>query len=222
MGNSEVPIEQLHTDLLHWWNTNSRNFPWRDTRNPFHILISEIMLRRTRAEQVVPVYVEFVSKYPDPQSLKNADAKEIETLLYSLGLAWRVPAFQQIANHLCQKFDGRVPTQYSDLLSLPGVGDYVASAVCCFAFDQPIMIVDTNTVRVIGRIYGTKTHAESRRDKRVRELVKTTLNSKNPRKHNYALLDLAAKVCLPHKPQCNKCPLSNYCAYHQQLKITEL
>jgi A/G-specific adenine glycosylase len=191
-------------------------FPWRTTDNPFHLLIAELMLRRTHARQVVGVYTGFVVRYPDPYSLATAPTVEVETALYSLGLAWRVPAFQQLARVLVEQYNDQVPTSYDQLLTLPGVGDYVASAVATFAFNQPVAIIDTNTVRVVGRLFGIPTHAESRRSSPVRKLLQSLIDRERPRDYNYALLDLAALICTPKDPACSACPLSSLCVTGQQ------
>jgi len=170
------------------------------------------MLRRTQAKQVVPIYNQFILQYPDPQTLMRAPAEEVIQTLYPLGLAWRAPAFQQIAQELVTNYEGKFPDLYETLLTLPGVGDYVASAVCCFAFNQAIPIIDTNTVRVAGRLFGIPTHAESRRRQPVRHLLKNLLDYQDPRTYNYSLLDFAASVCTPTSPQCETCPLSSQCA----------
>lgn len=107
---------------------------------------------------------------------------------------------------------GQVPSGYDILLTLPGVGDYVAAAVCCFAFDQPVILADTNTVRVVGRVFGVPTHAESRRRKPVRQLLDALLDRQHPRAYNLALLDLAALMCTPSNPSCDRCPIAAYCS----------
>ncbi|MDQ6659592.1 MAG: DNA glycosylase, partial [Chloroflexota bacterium] len=137
---------QFQAHLRAWGLENERFFPWRRTQDPFHILIAELMLRRTQARQVVPVYQQFVTQYPDVQMQARAPPEEVARLLFPLGLAWRVPAFQQVAQAIVMEHDGQVPRHYETLLTLPGVGDYVASAVCSFAFRQPFPIIDTNTV----------------------------------------------------------------------------
>ena len=111
-------------------------------------------------------------------------ADRVEHSLFSLGVSWRVPAFQQIARTLVEQYKGIVPTSYDALVALPGIGDYVASAVCCFAFGQAVMIVDTNTVRVAGRLFDIPTHAESRRRKPVRMLLQALLDQKDPKSYN--------------------------------------
>jgi A/G-specific adenine glycosylase len=209
-------LKLLHEKLCTWDARQRRIFPWRLTDNPFHIMMAELMLRRTQAKQVVGIYNAFVEKYPDPAHLASAPAEEVTQLLFSLGLAWRVPAFQQIAQQLVEKYNGQVPSNYDALITLPGVGDYVASAVCCFAFGQAISIVDTNTVRIAGRLFSVPTHAESRRRKPIRMLLERLLDRKNPRAYNYAMLDLAALICTPFNPQCARCPLVCCCMTGQE------
>jgi len=211
LHDHELSLSLFHADLRSWSQDYLRVFPWRSTDNPYHILIAEMMLRRTQAKQVVPVYNQFILQYPDPQSLVNAPTEEVIQVLYPLGLAWRAPAFQQIAQVLITDYNGKIPDQYETLLTLPGVGDYVASAVCCFAFNQAIPIIDTNTVRVAGRLFGIPTHAESRRRQPVRHLLKNLLDYQNPRIYNYSLLDFAASVCIPVSPHCEDCPLFAQC-----------
>src|SRR5206468_6632940 len=143
---------------------------------------------------------DFIAKYPDAHALANAPAEEVEHDLFSLGLAWRVPSFQQIARTLIEQYEGMVPSSYDALVALPGVGDYVASAVCCFAFHQAIIIVDTNTVRVAGRLFGVPTHAESRRRKPIRALLQALLDTEDPASYNYGMLDLAALICKQTNP----------------------
>lgn len=210
-----LTTKPFHASLSAWDAVHRRSFPWRTTTNPFYIMMAELMLRRTQARQVVPVYESFIEHYPDPYVLATAPADEVAQSLFSLGLSWRVPAFQQIARTLVEQYNGTVPPSYDTLLTLPGIGDYVASAVCCFAFAQPVIIVDTNTVRVAGRLFGIATHAESRRRQPVRQLLWALLDKSNPRAYNYCLLDLAALICTPAHPRCENCPLVQYCATGQ-------
>jgi A/G-specific adenine glycosylase len=211
-----LALQAFRADLRAWGAEHSRDFPWRSTTNPFHILIAEMMLRRTQARQVVSVYTTFIERYPDAQSLAAAPSGDVAKALYSLGLAWRVPAFQHLAQTLVEQHQGEVPADYKHLLVLPGVGDYVASAVCCFAFNQSVIISDTNTVRVVGRLFGVATHAESRRRKPIRTMLAALLDQEHPRDYNYALLDLAALVCLPATPDCDHCPVQSHCKTGQE------
>lgn len=211
LATHSVSLTDFRLALLTWWKVDGRNFPWRSATSPFHILMAEMMLRRTQARQVVSVYTKFVEQYPTVQALAGAPANQVSSSLRSLGLSWRIPAFQQLANVLISKFGGDVPADYGMLVELPGVGDYVAAAVCCFAFNQPHIIADTNTVRVIGRICGVPIHEESRRRKPIRRLLEIFLDSTYPREYNYGLLDLAASICTPSEPRCSTCPVVTHC-----------
>jgi A/G-specific adenine glycosylase len=210
-----LSLDSFHTALSTWGKEHQRIFPWRTTNNPFHILIAELMLRRTQARQVIPVYNQFVAQYLDAETLAKAPTEEVARILFPLGLAWRVPAFQQMAHVLIAEHNGHVPAAYETLLTLPGVGDYVASAVCSFAYEQAIPIIDTNTVRVAGRLFGIATHAESRRRRPIRQILSTLLDEHHPRAYNYHLLDLAALICTATDPRCHSCPLVQQCATGQ-------
>jgi len=216
VNNLSFSLNQFHESLRAWDAKYRRIYPWRTTDNPFHIMMAEMMLRRTQARQVVKTYENFIAKYPDACALAMAPAEEVAHSLFSLGLAWRVPAFQQIARALVAQYEGMVPSSYEALVALPGIGDYVASAVCCFAFNQAIIIVDTNTIRVAGRLFGVPTHAESRRRKPIRALLQALLDTENPKSYNYAMLDLAALLCTPANPNCSVCPLLSYCVTGQE------
>ena len=193
--------------ILAWHKTNSRDYPWRRTRDPYHILISELMLRRTRADQVVPVYHAFLKQYPDSQTLSGGRPATIRQILKPLGLSWRAENFVKVSRELIQFFDGRIPSDEKALQQLTGVGDYVAGAVSCFAFEKPVPMIDTNIVRVIGRIFGLDLRGEARRRKEVRDAAVTCLERAQPREYHYALLDFGALVCTARNPKCEACPI---------------
>ncbi len=205
---------QFGNSLLQWGHENFRAFSWRLTRDPYKILLSEIMLHRTQATQVVPVYEQFITKYPDLLTLAQASKSELHTSLYSLGLHWRIDLIHQMAVDLCEHFNGFVPVKKEELLTLPGVSEYIAGAVRCFAWNLPDALADTNTVRVIGRVFGLEVKDSSRRNKRFQELLSALLHPNEPRLHNYALLDLADKICKKKQPpDCPRCPLLPLCRF---------
>ena len=207
-----LPVLLFQRQLEVWGKTHRRVFPWRLTNDPYHILVAELMLRRTQARQVSAIYQQFIALFPDVRSLAVAEPEHVAQTLFSLGLSWRVPAFQSVARVLLNEYAGHVPAQYHTLLTLPGVGDYVASAICCFAFEQALPLIDTNTVRVVGRLFEIPTHTESRRRAAIRRLLSDLLDKQAPLDYNYALLDLAATICIPAYPQCEQCPLIHVCA----------
>lgn len=164
-------VEGFHKALISWGKTNFREYPWRLTNNPYEVLIAELMLHRTQAKQVVEMYEQFIDRYPNPQILLQATEEEIASSLHSLGLSWRIRLIRKLAQVLATTYDGRVPIDKEKLISLPGVSDYIASAVRCFAWNLPEAIVDTNTVRVVGRLLGLETKDSSRRNQQVRKLI---------------------------------------------------
>jgi A/G-specific adenine glycosylase len=196
-----------------WSEAHRRAFPWRRETDPFHILIAEVMLRRTRAEQVVPVFERFLVRFPNPGALAEAPEADVEELVRPLGLRWRVPVFQQLARALVERHGGQVPSDPTQLRALPGVGDYVAAAVCIFAFGRVATLADTNTVRVAARYAGALYHAESRRNAGMRARIDRLVSSACPAASARALLDFAAVVCQARAPRCPECPVAARCHY---------
>ena len=220
MGNrikKDIPSKQsisfFRKKLLQWYPKNRRMYPWRETSDPFRVLIAEVMLRRTRADQVKQVYQELFSKYSDVSSLASAKEKKLEKILCHLGLNWRIPVFSQIARELRDRYKCIVPDSRDELKSLPGVGDYVAGAVLSIAFGQNEWIVDSNIVRVFKHYFGIETSKEGRRDRHVIEIARGYSSGRKPRKANLAILDFSALVCSPRKPHCYRCTLRNKCRY---------
>lgn len=205
-------------ELAIWLETSARQFPWRYDHDPYHVLMAEMMLRRTQARQVVPVFHAFLEKYPDIASLDRALADEVARVLYPLGLSWRANNFKLLAHEIMTRHQGIVPESSESLLSITGVGPYVAAAVRSFAFNQPAVIMDTNTVRVAARYYGFAYTPESRRRKDVIQAVSTLLDPQEPARSNYALLDFAALVCRARDPLHEQCPLASRCGYYQSLQ----
>ena len=198
--------------LLWWWRQNRREFPWRRTRNPYRILLSEILLHRTRASQVVPVYLTLVDRYPTVRALAEADYRELLMLTKRLGLFWRTNLILTTARALVDG-GGRVPRRADRLQSLPGVGPYISSAVRIFAYGMNEVVIDTNTVRVISRLFGVTAKESTRRSKDFGRLADSLKNARYPRETNFALLDLAALICRPLSPKCSECPVSELCEY---------
>lgn len=200
--------------VIAWGREHFRYFPWRLTEDPYCILMAEVMLHRTQAPQVVPVYERFIARYPDVPALVRASREELHKVLYPLGLRWRIDLIHEMARHMMERFEGQVPREKADLVSLPGVSEYIAGAVRCFAWNLPEPLIDTNTVRVVGRLFGLETRDSSRRNRLFRELITALVDPEEPRAYNYALLDLADQVCTKKRPpECGGCPVQKYCAY---------
>ena len=199
--------------LLIWFKNNQRDFPWRKSKDPYEILIAELMLRRTRAGQVVPVYEEFLSLYPTPELLDQANETEVGKVVYPLGLKWRAASFKQVVRELGLRYNYAIPSTREELLELPGVGDYVAGAILSMGYGKREWIVDTNVARVFKRYFGLATIKEARRDKKIIGIAKEFVNSDQARETNLAILDFAALECRSRNPRCGTCLLKKTCAY---------
>jgi A/G-specific adenine glycosylase len=213
-GKHAVDAIAFRKALIAWGQKNFRVFAWRSTSDPYQVLMAEVMLHRTNALQVVPVYERFLRRYPDLPALAEATEEDLQEMLYSLGLRWRVRLIHEMVADLMQRFNGRIPSEKAHLLSLPGISDYIASAVCCFAWKQPQALIDTNTVRIVARVFNTKITDSLRRNRHFKELLEALVDPAQPASYNYALLDLANKVCFKvQKPDCFRCPLLEYCKH---------
>lgn len=213
-------VERFRSSLITWGAKYRREFPWRSTRDPYEILTSEVLLHRTRAEQVEPLFLRLIEAYPSPAALSHATEDELQHLLQSAGLRWRVSLLSQLGRQLVTRFDAVVPRTAEDLQSLPGVGPYIAGAVRCFAFGDAAAILDTNTVRILGRVFGLRINDSSRRSRKLHVLMERLVDPLHPREFNYALLDLGALVCRANLPQHSRCPLAAQCDLAQGLVMT--
>lgn len=214
---SSDEVQALRVALHQWGAKHIRSFPWRQTTDPYHILLAEILLHRTQVKQVVPVYEAFLARYPDLASLLQASQDNIYHMLGSLGLTWRSRLFYEMLQTIATRYHGNIPSRKEDLLSLPGVSDYIASAVRCFAWNEPEVLLDTNTVRITGRLLGWTVRDSSRRSTRFRHALASLLDHERPRMFNYALLDLAHLICLKRRqPLCAQCPLNTWCTFATQ------
>jgi A/G-specific adenine glycosylase len=172
-----------------------------------------MMLQRTKADQVVPVYLKLLNKYPIVGDLAEADLGDLQNILNPLGLAWRISKFKEMAKALVDRFNGIVPEKREELTSLPGVGDYVSGAVLSIAFQKPEWVVDSNIVRLFRRHFGIQTSSEGRRDAHVIELAKRSTSKRRPRETTLAILDFTALVCTPALPRHDICPLKSKCVF---------
>lgn len=210
----QIKIKQMRRQLLIWSEGNLRQYPWRKTRNVYDVLIAEIMLHRTRADQVEHIYSSFIRKYPDIQSIANEEKKKLIDELRPLGLIWRADLLYELAMIVVRDNSGKIPEQKKRLMELPGIGHYIASAVLCLAKNQQEPMVDTNTVRVIGRVFGIPVTDSSRRSKKFHSIMRDLVDFNSPRLFSLAMIDLAASVCIHGKtPLCGVCPISSVCDY---------
>lgn len=198
--------------LLSWFSINGRVFPWRKTNDPYRILIAEILLQQTNVRKVVGVYIEFIKKWPSIEALLTAELLEVEKIIEPIGLKTRSKRIIKCAEKITCHFNGDIPQNREDLLSLPGVGDYTADAVLCYAWGKPTVPVDTNVIRVFKRFFGLESKASRpRNDKKLKKRIEGFFCFKETRRANLAVLDFGGTVCLSVKPLCNECPLLKFC-----------
>lgn len=198
-------VAEIQRRLMRWGKKNHQDYPWRKTRDPFFGLVAEIMLQRTRAGSVVPVYYRFTERFPTVQHLVEADEREVEDIMRPLGLLWRVPLVKALGAHLYER--GQLPSTLDELVELPGVGPYAAAAYLSFHGRGRGVLIDSNVVRWLARLTGRPYDAETRRKRWMRELADRITPHQNVRAFNYALLDFTMMICTPGTPQCPVCPL---------------
>jgi A/G-specific adenine glycosylase len=198
--------------LLTWYRRHGRDLPWRKTSDPYHILVSEIMLQQTQVDRVLPKYHEWLEKYPSLQALASAEEKDVTATWYPLGYNIRPRRLQTIAREAVTRYDGRLPADEETLLSFKGIGAYTAGAIRSFAFRERAAILDTNVARVLFRVFvgrgDPKSHAMKKHLWRVSEALV-------PVRHvfdfNQALMDFGAMVCVARNPRCLVCPMAKDC-----------
>lgn len=198
-------------ELIRWWRSNGRDFPWRHTHDPYHVLVAEFMLRRTRADQVASIYEEFWRHCSTPQGALDQAPMLLYALLAPLGLHWRIDQFRTLCEELVQRHDGLVPRNRQELLDLTGVGPYIAGAVRVFAFGCADALVDVNVLRVLSRYFGVGLRDGARRSPMLLDEVRRRVPTHQPREFWWAILDLAATNCTVSTPNHSTCPLSMTC-----------
>lgn len=203
--------EQFQYALLEWSQGNLREFPWRQTTNPYEVLVAEILLQRTPAERVEPIYEQVIAAYPELHSMADADVARLAEMLQTLGFQnQRAQALVTIGSQLA---DSGVPEDEAALLELPYVGKYAANATLCFAFSQPRAIVDANVVRVYERMFDKQFGAT---DTEAWHLAQSLLPDDDVQRFNLALLDFAAAVCKPGTPDCGSCFFRHQCDFPEE------
>ena len=199
--------------LLGWYDANGRSLPWRETSDPYHILVSEIMLQQTQVDRVLPKYHEWLEKYPSFESLAGAPEAEVTATWYPLGYNIRPRRLQAIAREAVASYGGKLPADETTLLSFKGIGAYTAGAIRSFAFRERAAILDTNVARVLFRVFigrGTpKAHATT---KNLWAISASVLPRTRAFDFNQALMDFGAILCTARKPKCLICPMASLCA----------
>jgi A/G-specific adenine glycosylase len=207
--------------LRRWYRQSRRDLPWRTTRDPYRIWLSEIMLQQTRVETVLPYYAAFLERFPDVNTLAATSESAVLALWSGLGYYSRARNMLRAARYITEA--GAFPADHASILALPGVGDYTAAAIASIAFDLPHAAVDGNVLRVLSRVFNDDGDIGSPLTRRrFQELAQQTLDRRHPGEFNQAMMELGATVCLPRNPRCAACPVRNLCQARAAGRTAEL
>jgi A/G-specific adenine glycosylase len=210
--NSSSTLFDISYLLIEWYNTNKRDLPWRQTTDPYKIWISEIILQQTRVDQGLPYFESIINRYPDVYSLANASLDDVMKLWQGLGYYSRARNMHTAAIQVVRDFGGVFPADYEKLLELKGIGKYTAAAIASFAYRIPKAVLDGNVFRVLSRLFAIETPINTTEGKNIFiNLAEELLDLKNPDIYNQAIMDFGAIQCVPSKPDCINCLLSDHC-----------
>ena len=203
----------LQHEVLRWYARHGRDLPWRHTRDPYRILVSEVMLHQTQVDRVIPKYNEWLTVYPTFEALAAARLEEVRKLWRPLGYNFRPERLHQIARYVVNQLEGRLPNTLEELMALPGIGRYTAGAILSFAFHKDAPIVDTNVRRLIQRFFGVNDNPENTVavEKRIWRLAETLIPHGKAFLFNQALIDFGALVCTARNPACPECYIRDLC-----------
>jgi A/G-specific adenine glycosylase len=204
-------LEQFIEKVTEFGISRLNAYPWRLERDPYRIFVAEVLLQRTKTQQVTPVYENFIKKFPTIQSLANATDDEIMQIIKPLGLAYRAKRLKKVASIIVEKYGGKFPEELNELLKLPGVGNYIAGVLMCFAFGKRFPVLDSNVKRVLSRVFGITLPADAHKKPGVLQMLEKLFPSQRVREFIIGLLDLGIIICLPKNPRCELCPLKNIC-----------
>ena len=206
-------IRRFQRRLLAWYKRHGRDLPWRRTRHPYRVLVSEIMLQQTQVDRVIPKYRQFLRRYPSIRSLAAAPVDEVRRLWYPLGYNIRPIRLHAIAREAVARYRGRLPDREDALRRLPGIGRYTAGAILSFAYGRDAAVLDTNVRRVLSRVFlGPRRLARVRGEKALWDLAAALVPHGRGYDFNQALMDFGATWCTPRNPRCPPCPMKSFCA----------
>lgn len=198
--------------LMKWYGKNKRSLPWRETTDPYFIWVSEVMLQQTQVVTVVDYYRRFIRMYPTVKALSEANQDHVLKAWEGLGYYARARNFHKASQIVLSRYNGHVPDTWDEFRGLPGVGDYIASAVLSIAFGRPYAVVDGNVKRVLARLFQMESPVNTSSSVNVfREMAQQLLDSADPGTFNQAVMELGALICKPKQPVCEACPLEKYC-----------
>lgn len=208
--------------IVDWYRLNKRNLPWRDESNPYFIWLSEIILQQTRVDQGMNYYLKFTKNYPTIIDLANAEEQDILNDWQGLGYYSRARNLHFSAKYVRDELAGKFPETFNEILKLKGVGQYTASAISSFAFNEKKAVVDGNVYRLLSRVFDLDSPIDSTHGiKEFQELADKLISSINPGEHNQAIMEMGAVICTPKQPNCMECPLQEKCLARANNTISE-
>ena len=208
--------------LMSWHHQNLPDYPWKKTKDPYKIWLSEIIMQQTRIAQGTPYYIKFVKKYPTVCSLAKASENQLMKMWEGLGYYRRAKYLHETAKHICNDLDGRFPENYKGLIKLKGIGPYSAAAIASFAYNEVSAVVDGNVYRVLCRYFGiTDAIDETSTKKNIQSLAQKLIDPNHPGSYNQSIMDFGAKQC-SKAPDCEKCPLKSSCFAYEKGQVKQL
>jgi len=214
--NIEGGKQRFQKTIISWYRKNGRSYPWRETQDPFKIIIAEITLKLTGAWKAEKVYNYIEEKYGSPKKMAVANLEDLQNHFKPLGLINRCNMLIDVANDIQNRFDGEVPRTYNKLISIKGIGQYTANSVLCFAYNKRLPLVDSSTQRIFKRCFSYKTKVQAYADKKLWKLAEDLLPYKKIKDFNLGLIDLGALVCRYNNPEHDKCPLKDICEFQKE------
>jgi A/G-specific adenine glycosylase len=214
---------RFSTKIIHWYNQNYRDLPWRNTTDAYKIWLSEIILQQTRVSQGLPYYINFIQAFPTVNDLANADEQEILKLWQGLGYYSRARNLHFTAKFVMESHNGVFPNSYEELLKLKGIGTYTAAAIASFSSNEPVAVLDGNVFRVLSRVFNVDYDITQNSSKKYfTELATKVLSKSEPNIHNQAIMEFGALQCVPKSPNCMECIFNDSCEAYKLKKVSEL
>ncbi len=205
-------LEQIADRILSWYARHKRDLPWRNTRNPYFIWVSEVMLQQTQVDTVIPYYHRFLKQFPTIEALAKASLQEVLKAWENMGYYARARHLHAAAREVVKRMGGKIPKTWDELIRLPGIGTYTASAILSFAFDKRFPTVDGNARRVLCRLYSIQKPIDrSSTQREIHALAAKIIPSEDPASFNHGIMELGATICRPRSPLCNTCPVGDLC-----------
>jgi A/G-specific adenine glycosylase len=207
-----IIMNKLNFKLIEWYKIHHRNLPWRNTKNPYYIWLSEIILQQTRVDQGLPYYLTFIKTYPTVSDLASAHIDDVLRIWQGLGYYSRARNLHFTANQIITEYNGCFPNTYAEITKLKGIGDYTASAISSFAFNEVQPVLDGNVFRVISRFYGIEDDIAKNPSRKIfKSILEKEIDKKNPAVFNQAIMEFGALQCTPKNPDCSNCPIDIDC-----------